>query len=36
MPNFYSNTVENIRAKDYEFEDVSWKLKEYIPARQTG
>jgi hypothetical protein len=28
--------VENIRAKDYEFEDVSRKLREYIPARQKG
>jgi hypothetical protein len=36
IPSFYGNTVENIRAKDYEFEDVSRKLREYIPARQKG
>jgi hypothetical protein len=28
--------MENIRAKDYGFEDVSRKLREYIPARQKG
>jgi hypothetical protein len=28
--------VKSIRAKDYEFEDVSRKLREYIPARQKG
>jgi hypothetical protein len=33
---FYGNTVENIRAKDYEFEDVLRKLREYILARQKG
>jgi hypothetical protein len=34
IPSFYGSTVENIRAKDYEFEGVSRKLREYIPARQ--
>jgi hypothetical protein len=28
--------VKNIRVKDYEFEDVLRKLREYIPARQEG
>jgi hypothetical protein len=31
---FYANTIENIRAKDYGYDDVACKLKEYIPMRQ--
>jgi hypothetical protein len=31
---FYSNTIENIRAKDYCYDNVARKLKEYIPMRQ--
>jgi hypothetical protein len=36
LPFFYANTVENIRAKDHEYDDVARKLKEYIPQRQKG
>ena len=31
LPSFYSNTVENIRAKDYTYDDVVRKLREFIP-----
>ena len=34
LPHFYSNTVENIRAKDYGYDDVARKLREFVPARQ--
>lgn len=34
LPTFYANTIENIRAKDYGYDDVAGKLKEYIPIRQ--
>jgi hypothetical protein len=34
LPSFYANTVENIRAKDHEYDDVARKLKEYILQRQ--
>jgi len=36
LPPFYSNTVENIRAKNHEYNDVVKKLKEYVPQRQKG
>ena len=34
LPAYYSNTVENIRAKDHGYGDVARKLREYVPARQ--
>jgi len=34
LPSLYSNTVENIRTKEYGYDDVVRKLKEYIPERQ--
>jgi hypothetical protein len=34
LPTFYANTIENVRAKDYGYDDVARKLKEYIPMRQ--
>jgi hypothetical protein len=36
LPPFYANIVENIRAKDHEYNDVARKLKEYILQRQKG
>jgi len=36
LPAYYSNTVENIRAKDHGYDDVARKLREYVPARQKG
>ena len=36
LPTFYSDTVENIRTKEYRYDDVVRKLKEYIPKRQNG
>ena len=36
LPAYYSNTVENIRAKDHDYDDVARKLREYVPARQKG
>jgi len=36
LPAYYSNTVENIRAKDHGYDDVARKLREYMPARQKG
>ena len=37
IPQFYSNTVENIRTKEYDsYEQVAKKLREYIPQRQKG
>jgi transposase InsO family protein len=34
LPPFYANTVENIRAKEYKYDDVVHKLKDYVAARQ--
>jgi hypothetical protein len=34
LPTVYANTIENVRAKDYGYDDVARKLKEYIPMRQ--
>jgi len=34
LPPYYSNTMENIRAKDYSYDDAARKLREYITARQ--
>jgi hypothetical protein len=34
LPTFYANTIENVRAKDYGYDDVARKRKEYIPMRQ--
>jgi hypothetical protein len=31
---FYDNTIENIRAKNYGYDDAAQKLKEYISMRQ--
>ena len=36
LPAYYSNTVENIWAKDHGYDDVARKLREYVPARQKG
>jgi len=36
LPPCYSNTVENIRLKEYGYEDVARKLREYIPHKQKG
>ena len=36
LPAYYSNTVENIRAKDHGYDDVARKLREHVPARQKG
>ena len=33
LPSFYANTIEKIRAKEYRYDDVSWKLREYISIR---
>jgi transposase InsO family protein len=33
LPAFYSNTVENIRAKDHEYDDAVRKLKQYVGAK---
>jgi hypothetical protein len=34
LPPFYANTVENIRAKEYKYDDVVHKVKDYVAARQ--
>ena len=34
VPSFYANTIENIRAKDYGYDDVARKLREYISVKQ--
>jgi hypothetical protein len=34
LPTFYANTIENVRAKDYGYNHVARKLKEYIIMRQ--
>jgi hypothetical protein len=34
IPPFYANTVENIRPKEYKYDDVVHKLKDYVAARQ--
>jgi hypothetical protein len=34
LPPFYANTAENIRAKEYKYDDVVHKLKDYVAARQ--
>jgi hypothetical protein len=34
IPPFYANTVENIHAKEYKYDDVVHKLKDYVAARQ--
>jgi hypothetical protein len=37
FPPYYSNTIENILSKvNYGYDDVAWKLKEYVSARQKG
>jgi len=36
LPAYYSNTVQNIRAKNHGYDDVARKLREYVPARQKG
>jgi len=36
LPAFYSNTVENIKSKDENYDDVIRKLLQYIPLRQKG
>ena len=36
LPPFYSNTVENIKSKDINYDDVIRKLIQYIPQRQKG
>jgi len=36
LPAFYSNTVENIKRKDENYDDVIRKLLQYIPLRQKG
>jgi hypothetical protein len=33
LPPFYANTAENINPKDYGYDDMARKLKEYIPIR---
>jgi len=36
LPAFYSNTVENIKSKEENYDDVIQKLMQYIPLRQKG
>jgi len=36
LPAFYSNTVENIKSKEENYNDVIRKLMQYIPLRQKG
>jgi len=36
LPPFYSNTVENIKSKDGNYDDTIRKLIEYVPMRQKG
>jgi len=36
LPAFYSNTVENIKSKDENYDDIIRKLLQYIPLRQKG
>jgi hypothetical protein len=34
LPTFYANTIENVTAKDYEYDDVVRTLKKFISMRQ--
>jgi len=36
LPPFYSNTVENIKSKDENYDDTIRKLIQYVPQRQKG
>ena len=36
LPPFYSETVENIRIKDYGYHDAVRKLTEYVSQRRRG
>lgn len=36
LPPYYSNTVENIRAKDHGYDGAARRLNEYIPRKLKG